>query len=237
MYTHEKSLVINFVQALVVELEGMMKAAHEKGLEEMEDKAGGEVGEGEGEGKGEEEEKEGEGVGEGVGEGSKEGEGEGETQRRRQGREGMGKGKEREEEGEEGKENNFHVPTRTQRSSKRQTKTPAGGKSAKSKLKTRLKAPLVEWNSDDDVTGALEWSDDSDFKIDVLSSARKATIISSGSNQKRKSVKQRKKIRPLVYSSDEGNSTEEGEGKEGGTDFRRNTQKIPSRFAFSDEDD
>ena len=201
-----------FFQALVVELEGMMKAAHEKGLEEMEEVGGREEGEGSREGEGGRRGKEGEG---GVKEGG-------------------------EEEGRKENEDtvsHFRVPISGKRSSRRPVKTPAGGKSGKLKVKARLKAPLVEWNSDDDATGAPEWSDDGDFKSDVLSSARKATIINSGSNQKRKPVRQRKKIRPLVYSSDEGDSAEEGEGEEGEADVDRITHKIPSRFTFSDEDD
>lgn len=144
------------------------------------------------------------------------------------------------------------------------------------------KVPLVEPNTDEVATAAIEgWSDDDDFKIDVLSSARKATIVNSGSSHRQKqgrSVRQ-KKIRRLVYSSEE-ESMEEAEGEEGeeegegereeeregeeegegekegegerkgegdesdieeekgrGKMLRIKTQKIPSRFTFSDDDD
>lgn len=101
------------------------------------------------------------------------------------------------------------------------------------------KVPLVEPNATEDKTTAIEgWSDDDDFKTDVLSSARKATIANSGSGrtqkQGRSSVQQRK-IRRLVYSSEEDESTE-GEEEEGEREGDTRTQKVPSRFTFSDDD-
>lgn len=140
---------------------------------------------------------------------------------------------------------------------RRAGRTPAESKSArvKVKVKGRLhKVPLVEPNTGEVATTAIEgWSDDDDFKIDVLSSARKATIVNSGSSRRQKqghSLRQ-KKVRRLVYSSEEDESMEEegeeeGEGGEGevedeekarGKMVRIKTQKIPSRFTFSDDDD
>lgn len=121
------------------------------------------------------------------------------------------------------------------------------------------KVPLVEPNTDEEVTtGIGGWSDDDDFKTDVLSSARKATIVNSGSIRRQKQVRsvRQKKIRRLVYSSEEEESMEEeeegerggeGEGEEEEGDDREEenekrkmvrikTQKIPSRFTFSDDD-
>ena len=150
---------------------------------------------------------------------------------------------------------------------RRAGKTPAVSKSARVKVKVKggpHKVPLVEPNTDE---VAIEgWSDDDDFKIDVLSSARKATIVNSGSSHRQKqgrSVRQ-KKIRRLVYSSEEESMEEEGEGdREGEEEGEKEeegerkgegderdvkekgrgkmvhikAQKIPSRFTFSDDDD
>lgn len=123
-----------------------------------------------------------------------------------------------------------------------------------------LKAPLVEPNTDEDITSVVGWNDDGDFKTDVLRSARKAAIVNSGSNLKRKPdrlvQRQKVRVRRLLYSSDEesedeereeegegvmvmegeGDMVEEGKGR-GNTNMGTVAQKVPSRFAFSDDDD
>ena len=89
--------------------------------------------------------------------------------------------------------------------------------------------------SDDD----LEWNGDSDFKTDVLRSARRA-VLNSGSLTRRKPVGRvrQQKMRRLVFSSDE----EEGEMGEGGKKENGEggeepySTNIPPRFTFSDDD-
>ena len=93
----------------------------------------------------------------------------------------------------------------------------------------RLKAPLVVSESDED----LDWNDDRDFRTDVLSSARRA-VINSGSLTRQKPVRRArgKKIRQLVFSSDEDEQSEREEerGEE------NLTERVPPRFTLSDDD-
>ena len=121
----------------------------------------------------------------------------------------------------------------TQKKSQRRVAIPAEKKSDTVKVKgSRLRAaPAVEKSAEDELT----WSEDGDFKTDVLSSARKAAIVNSGSITKRKPVRsvRRRKIQRLVYSSDEGLDQSPGDESEGDT---LSQQKVPPQFTFSDDD-
>ena len=221
----------------------MLREAHTKGLEEVGMGEGGT-----GEGGGERDEQGGAHDGKAVGE--KQGEGETEVGADREG-EGEGDKENDSENGTENAGSLFRAPTATSRRKPRAVasqKTPAkSGAKSKAKLKRKtLKAPLVASNTEEDEAVIGRWSDDSDFKSDVLASARKATIINSGSNPRRKldrQVRGQKKIRRLVYSSDEDEDdedekTEEGDVEnEGGTSKSTVKQKVPARFTFSDDDD
>ena len=83
----------------------------------------------------------------------------------------------------------------------------------------------------------LEWSEDEDFRTDVLRSARRA-VANSGSITRQKPVKpvrQQKKIRRLVFSSDE-DEDEEGEEREEDDEMPSSEHTVPSRFTLSDDD-
>ena len=101
----------------------------------------------------------------------------------------------------------------------------------KSKMKRkRLRASLAE-PAEEEEEGWVE--EDDDFKVDILSSARKAAI-GSGSGRKARGKlnlrSRRKKIQRHFYSSEEEEEEEEGE-EEG-------REVVPAqRFTFSDDDD
>lgn len=128
---------------------------------------------------------------------------------------------------------------RTTRKRHKSSKMSVKGQSTKLKVKpkgSQLKARLAadDEMSDDDT---VEWNQDGDFKTDILSSARKATIMNSGSITKLKpvqSVRQhRQKVRRLVYDSDKDDQSEDDEWER-----ERNTRtRVPSRFILSDDDD
>ena len=196
----------------------MMKEAHAKGLEEMESERNQEGGDG---GGGEE----------GEGEGGEEGEGE--------------------EKEEESIKENVPPPSlqtgatgkrvRTTKKRQKSAKLPEDdGQSSKRKVKvkgSKLKAPPVADSETSD--NELEWTGDRDFETDILSSARKATIMNSGSITKRKPVRRvyrRQRVQRLAYDSDEDDqSEEEGEGEREG-ERGVTQQKVPSRFILSDDD-
>ena len=86
---------------------------------------------------------------------------------------------------------------------------------------------------------------ESDFKTDILRSARKAALTNSGSIPRRRkppSSVQRRNIRKLTYSSDDeekedkdDTQEEEEEGERGGG-IEGVQRKITSQYTFSDDD-
>ena len=97
----------------------------------------------------------------------------------------------------------------------------------------RLKAPLVVSESDED----LDWNEDRDFRTDVLSSARRA-VVNSGSLTRQKPVRRArgKKIRQLVFSSNEDEQSEREEEEEEERGEENLTERVPPRFTLSDDD-
>ena len=141
------------------------------------------------------------------------------------------------------------VKTTSKKTSKRlQLQTPAKGATENVKVKARvtrtsrkLKAPPVVGPDSDEEKENLELNgdDDSDFKTDVLTSARRA-LANSGSLTRRKPVRRvrGRKIRQLVFSSDEEDeqSEEEEKGKRQEGEREEENPTVPPRFTLSDDD-
>ena len=120
-------------------------------------------------------------------------------------------------------------------------RTEIKAKTTSKKLK-RKKAPVAV----ESVTRRIQRSPvpepESDFKTDILRSARKAALTNSGSIPRRRkppSSVQRRNIRKLTYSSDdeekEDKDDTQEEGERGGG-IQGVQWKITSQYTFSDDD-